>query len=392
MTTVYSVESLKDRLMADSQAFDQLINTIPAKYYLSEAALESEPVSKYTYGKRKNSADELKKKALLYKKIKFDPSTPNTVAQIENRNKAKSQQSSSDESADSESDTKSGSESDEDDAEVPEPDTEVQTSALGDEERSPSMRTEQPVNIKPFNEINHAELKERLQERIAAQRKLRKADDPKRMQEFKKRREAKKNKKLKTKPKPNKGTSQPLPEKVLVDESLLPKTQTPNVKSAASIKDVGDLTFPKFEFPDSKKKKGPTSAHALLQKTEAENKKLAELQGVDAQKAKTILEKKAWKKALQQASGEKVKDDPKLLKKTIKRHEKKKAKSTKEWQERLNKVEEAKAEKQMKRTQNLQQRIDAKKTKRLGNKAKKLAPRGKGQNPQSPNQRIEHLN
>lgn len=48
--------------------------------------------------------------------------------------------------------------------------------------------------------------------------------------------------------------------------------------------------------------------------------KLRELQEADkGDKAKEIKEKMAWKNILQKAEGQKVKDDPILLKKSIKR-------------------------------------------------------------------------
>ncbi|KAJ9078798.1 hypothetical protein DSO57_1002859 [Entomophthora muscae] len=378
MFAMYSTENLRDRVLADSQAFDQLINTIPAKYYISEFTQEAEPVTKYTYGKRKNTVDEAKKKALMHKKIKFDPSAPKTVELLESRNKAKLQEGSSDdESLDSEVESDDDSEVEADD-EDPEPETEGLTGILEDEEFTPSTRVKQPVKVRAFSETSQIELKQKLSERIAAQRKIRKADDPKKKQEFKNRRENRKNKKIKAKTiAANKGTSQAVPEKVVIEEDFLHEKKAPKAKTAATINDSGALTFAKFEFSGvQKKKKGPSNAHSLLQKVEAERKKIAELKATDAEKAKAFMEKKAWTKALQQSSGEKVKDDPKLLKKTIKRLEKKKTKSSGEWVDRKTKVREDEAEKQAKRTQNLQQRIDAKKNKKMGIK-KKPAPKGK---------------
>lgn len=48
-------------------------------------------------------------------------------------------------------------------------------------------------------------------------------------------------------------------------------------------------------------------------------------------KAVEIHEKESWSKALKKAEGEKIKDDPKLLKKTIKKKIMKKKKSEKVW-------------------------------------------------------------
>lgn len=49
-----------------------------------------------------------------------------------------------------------------------------------------------------------------------------------------------------------------------------------------------------------------------------------------------MIKTQNWDNAMKKASGEKIKDDPKLLKKTLKRQENKKKKSAKEWKHRLN--------------------------------------------------------
>ena len=43
------------------------------------------------------------------------------------------------------------------------------------------------------------------------------------------------------------------------------------------------------------------------------------------------VEKRMWERLNKKASGEKLKDDPKLLKKTLKREKARKKKSAKEW-------------------------------------------------------------
>ncbi|KAL1521580.1 hypothetical protein AB1Y20_021239 [Prymnesium parvum] len=63
-----------------------------------------------------------------------------------------------------------------------------------------------------------------------------------------------------------------------------------------------------------------------------------------------------WQKALEKAGGIKQKDNPKLLRKTLKRQERQKKKSSREWMSRIKTVEKAKLEKQARRTQNLSER------------------------------------
>ncbi|CAG8813835.1 35161_t:CDS:2, partial [Racocetra persica] len=91
--------------------------------------------------------------------------------------------------------------------------------------------------------------------------------------------------------------------------------------------------------------------------------KFEKLKKEDPEKAAKFRENEAWSKALQKARGEKIKDDPKLLKKTIKKINFKKKSSEKAWKERIKAVAKTQAERQQKRTENIQARIDAKKNK-----------------------------
>lgn len=65
-----------------------------------------------------------------------------------------------------------------------------------------------------------------------------------------------------------------------------------------------------------KSKKDPKKILNELQQQEEKLQKMAE---IDSSKAKELKEKVAWKNILQKAEGEKVKDDPTLLKKSIKK-------------------------------------------------------------------------
>jgi hypothetical protein len=75
------------------------------------------------------------------------------------------------------------------------------------------------------------------------------------------------------------------------------------------------------------------------------------------------------------ASGEKLQDDERLLKKTIKRKEKQKSASTGKWQERKDTIEREQRERQEKRQENVQKRIDEKKSKLKSKSKSKPAPR-----------------
>ena len=81
----------------------------------------------------------------------------------------------------------------------------------------------------------------------------------------------------------------------------------------------------------------------LLKQAEANQKKMEELKKTEAGQA--LVKAKGLSTAIKQASGEKVMDDPKLLRKALKKKEKLKRKSAKEWNSRVAEVNKAKKEK-----------------------------------------------
>ncbi|XP_067009384.2 surfeit locus protein 6 homolog [Anabrus simplex] len=157
----------------------------------------------------------------------------------------------------------------------------------------------------------------------------------------------------------------------------------PTVKPAKPIyNSEGKIVFSKFDFTESsaaaetikKKDKEPRDPQKILQKLQKQKEKLKKLENEgEVEKANELKEKLAWKNALKKAEGIKVKDDPELLKKTLKKHKERKKQSKKKWAAREEKVKQMKDEKQRKRTDNILQR---KKEKKL-NKLKKAAKKGR---------------
>lgn len=136
------------------------------------------------------------------------------------------------------------------------------------------------------------------------------------------------------------------------------------------------MVFSKIDFANlgkpNKKVKKEKDPKKLLQQIENEKEKLEKLkESGEIEKAIEIKEKTAWKNALAKASGEKVKDDPILLKKSLKKQEQKQRSSKKKWEQRIQGVEKAKEEKQKKRQENIQKRKKEKKTKKLKTAAKR---------------------
>ncbi|KAF2635792.1 hypothetical protein P280DRAFT_461150 [Massarina eburnea CBS 473.64] len=127
-------------------------------------------------------------------------------------------------------------------------------------------------------------------------------------------------------------------------------------------------------FLESKKRKGKSDPKTAL---EAAKNKQARLSGLDENKRKEIEEKDLWLDAKKRAQGERVHNDPKLLKKSVKRLEKGKLKSEKEWNDRKANVEKGKEAKQKKRETNLKKRRDEKGVKGKKKPGKKVV-KGKG--------------
>ncbi|KAJ3084664.1 hypothetical protein BCR33DRAFT_712014 [Rhizoclosmatium globosum] len=100
---------------------------------------------------------------------------------------------------------------------------------------------------------------------------------------------------------------------------------------------------------------------SLLSKLENDAKKLKEMASVNPEKHAAIVEKSKWEKAAAMAGGEVVRDDIKLVKKTVKRLEKKKVKSHNEWKSRKDGVAKGIADRDKKREANLKQRSENKK-------------------------------
>lgn len=97
------------------------------------------------------------------------------------------------------------------------------------------------------------------------------------------------------------------------------------------------------------------------------------LQESDPSKAAEIEEKAAWLDAIDKSKGIKKKNDPDMLRKSIKKREKLKERSRKKWAARQDTVKKQQDERQAKRKANLQTRREQK----VGNKLRKLSKKGR---------------
>ena len=167
-------------------------------------------------------------------------------------------------------------------------------------------------------------------------------------------------------------------------QNAIPKSnevnRTPNKSPGTPGKPIfnkeGQMVFSKFDFTDSTKKEKHKNEFRgkdykrLLEKVEKRNEKINKKRGEDETAGKMLVDKHKWKTALLKTEGEKVKDNPELLKKSLKRKEKMKEKRKKKWLDRESTVKKQQDAKHEKRTKNIQARKQNKKDNKL-KKAKK---------------------
>ena len=226
------------------------------------------------------------------------------------------------------------------------------------------------------------ELKNRLQSRIEALRRARKADGPdgttarNRQELLEARRQKEEARKAHKKELRRKAKDEEARQKAetLARGSPLLSPGSPRTPSSAS---VNNFSFGRVDFGDGHrasasldailepngKSKGPSDPRTALLAAQSKQSRLA---GLDDGKRADIAEKDVWLNAKKRASGERIRDDTSLLKKTLKRKEKQKKKSEKEWDTRIEGVKKGQDIRQKKRETNLQKRKEEK-----GNKGKK---------------------
>ncbi|KAF9434243.1 hypothetical protein BGZ76_008333 [Entomortierella beljakovae] len=406
MSTHFTLDGLEERIKAHESSFDSLLKLIPAQYYITKELTEEEQNSKYQHNKKRNAPkQEIKERTKKAKKAKLDPENNKSIMDIQSE-MAQAGNNSDEEDEDDEEDDEDEDEEEGDvemkgsDDDVVEDDSEAPVIAKSSTHNFEGLLAQvQTASQTPAQAPKSiTELRAKLEERLAKFRGRRGAADPNGAPAKPTSRQAILEARLKRK-KDKKASRKLAKEKLAAgssaSEGLVVKEQSTSSSSggkpsASSINDKGEVRFSKFEFEGlQKKKKGPTDAQGQLKMVEAHKEKLAALQTSDPEKANALKEKDTWKKALQLASGEKVKDDVKLLKKTIKREEVQKKKSSKEWGERKSTISKTKDQKQKKREENIKSRIDAAKNKgkkgdKKGDKKGKGAPKGgKGGKPKA---------
>jgi acetyl-CoA carboxylase beta subunit len=157
--------------------------------------------------------------------------------------------------------------------------------------------------------------------------------------------------------------------------------KTPLKRKRPVVKSDGQVVYSKFDFISEdkrgqssmgKEKRGKAKPTDLLKKAENYESKIARLETQGKKEdAVIVAEGRKWDTALKRAEGEKIRDDPFLLKKTIKKQDQLKQASRKKWQERIEHVDHQKKQRVDKRNTNIQARKDDKKKRSIKLQRKK---------------------
>ena len=324
------VSEIEKRLAANSSYFSSLIELIPVKHYLPVD--EEEKASKF-YKNRKQKAPKqsIKEASRKAKRARLDPNQHKTIHEIQKESEEN-----------------------------------VTISSSG-EERKGGEVAKASFSVENVSSGNLEDLKSRLHAKLQDFQRKRKADSGKTVHE---RPQKKKSKSIVKEKNKQKMISAHKNEKDSVKNDSSPNKKVLN--------ESGEVVFSKFDFMETKKEPRPGTKgknySKLLAKAEARKKKLETLQTTDAEKAKELKEKHSWSHAMEKAEGVKQHDDPKLLKKAMKKREKEKVKSKKQWKERMDHQKKQVDDKQKLRQKHIKERVEAKKGKKSNKGKKKHRP------------------
>lgn len=207
------------------------------------------------------------------------------------------------------------------------------------------------ISVEKIPSLQLSELQERLHEKLKSAKSARNYSKEKLQ-----RRKEKRN--LKEKAPKKKIIKNSLPTSIL-DENKKP------LPSEKSEKPKANMQFSKFQtkskeevdLQSTKKKSKKKDLKKLLENAKQNKKELTTLQKSTDEKSTAALQSKAWKKAISMAKGEKQKDNPDLIVKSIKRQDQKKKKSSIEWNDRVGSTKNLQKAKQKKRQANIEKRI-----------------------------------
>ncbi|XP_020100608.1 ribosomal RNA-processing protein 14-C [Ananas comosus] len=228
-----------------------------------------------------------------------------------------------------------------------------------DEDEDEAAQAQRPAETMDDRTATDVELRRRLQARIVELRSTRNTRPETINKPKKEKKKKNKSKKKKKKNEEEGGPSSPLGKRKRDEEE----------SNAAPT----DISFGKVRSGgEDNQNKGKKKKSKLSKQQELERARRLEAAKKDPEKGEKFAMKHSWKAAASRAAGEKVHDDPKLLKESIKREERSRKKHAEKWKERMETVEKARAEKQKTRADNIRGRAEQKRMRRIEKREKKL--------------------
>lgn len=135
------------------------------------------------------------------------------------------------------------------------------------------------------------------------------------------------------------------------------------------------MQYTKIDFQNINAKKHVkqlTDPKKLLQKLNIQKETITNLELCgNKEKAAGLKNKEIWKNALAKAQGEKIKDNPELLKKSIIKRKQQLRSSRNKWKTRVDNMTKTQESKQKKREENIQKRTKAKTLKKISHAVKR---------------------
>jgi Surfeit locus protein 6/60S ribosome biogenesis protein Rrp14 len=334
---------LKTLIHEHSLFFDQLVELIPARFFLPYSGDDKPWFPGLSMSEKKKFKAQTRENIIKSRRDRLDPTQPSSTLDLLKKSLAEEKESSDEEPEDDDDDNN------DDDDDEEEEDEEQEQQDVGESEKAHNK-----VTLTGELPVTYEELQERLRRRIAELASGRNTRPESRLKQERKK-ELKNKKKLKGESKKNKDKGKDK-DAASTSNSSKRKREDGNDeifsknKKKNKVGEPTDITFGqvRIDGKDNKKRQKKLPKEKELERA----KRLEEIKN-DPEKGKKV----SWKAAVSKAAGEKVHDNPKLLKQSIKREKKRQQKNAKKWKERDLTVAKAKAEKQSKRTENIKERI-----------------------------------